>query len=69
MSDGNSGVGPLGVIGYCEALNLLLIALKLCNLIDWSWWWVMAPLWLPVAAVLAIALIGALVRLIGEGLE
>jgi hypothetical protein len=29
------------------ALLLIFITLKLCELIAWSWWWVLAPLWAP----------------------
>jgi hypothetical protein len=27
-------------------LTLTFIILKLCHYIDWSWWWVTAPLWI-----------------------
>lgn len=27
--------------------GVLFTGLKLCNVIDWSWWWVLAPLWIP----------------------
>ena len=41
-------------------LGLVLITLKLCKVVDWSWWWVTLPLWGPAAAVLTIILgIGA----------
>lgn len=30
-----------------QALALMLIGLKLAQEIDWSWWWVLAPIWLP----------------------
>ena len=30
-----------------EQLFLIFLVLKLTNLIDWSWWWVTAPLWIP----------------------
>lgn len=43
-----------GGIGFCGALALLFIGLKLCDKIDWSWWWVTAPLWGPTVLVLAI---------------
>ena len=35
-------------------LVLLFIALKLCGVITWSWWWVLSPIWigLGLAAVL-----------------
>lgn len=37
------------------ALFLLFLGLKLGEVIDWSWWWVTSPLWLP-AAIGVIAL-------------
>lgn len=46
-----------GGIGFCGLLAVLFIALKLLKVIDWSWWWVLAPLWMPVAFVLAVILI------------
>lgn len=33
-------------------LALLFIGLKLTNHIDWSWWWVLAPAWIPIGAYL-----------------
>lgn len=26
-----------------DCLQILFIALKLCGVIDWSWWWVFSP--------------------------
>jgi len=34
-----------GGIGIAMALFLIFLVLKLTGLIDWSWWWVTAPLW------------------------
>lgn len=34
--------------------SLLLVAfivLKLLNKIDWSWWWVLSPFWIPLTLV------------------
>ena len=28
---------------------LIFFTLKLCGVIDWSWWWVTTLLWMPVA--------------------
>lgn len=28
-------------------LTILFIGLKLTGFIDWSWWWVLAPTWIP----------------------
>ena len=39
-------------IGFLPLLALMFIGLKLSGLITWSWWWVLAPLWGPVALVI-----------------
>jgi hypothetical protein len=36
---------------------VVFLTLKLSNVIDWSWWWVTSPLWLPFAVVLAVIMI------------
>lgn len=43
---------------FLSLLTLLFIGLKLTHYIDWSWWWVLSPLWIPpVVFVLLIILI------------
>ena len=32
-------------ISYLEILTVVFITLKLCGVIDWSWWWVTSPMW------------------------
>lgn len=51
-------------IGFCGALTILFIALKLVGKIDWSWAWVLSPLWIPTALVLAIILFIVLCALV-----
>lgn len=41
-------------IGFFGLLTILFIGLKLTHYIDWSWWWVLSPLWGPLAIVLGI---------------
>lgn len=36
------------------ALSALLIALRAFDVVDWSWWLVTLPIWLPVSLVLII---------------
>ena len=60
----STNISTNGGIGFLGALTILFIALKLTNVIDWSWWWVLAPLWIPVAVVLGIIVIIAIVVLI-----
>lgn len=55
--------GTSSSIGFAGLLGLLFIGLKLTHYIDWSWWWVLAPLWMPVAAVLLICIIACFVVL------
>lgn len=32
--------------GFLGILTLIFITLKLCNVIAWSWVWVLSPLWI-----------------------
>ncbi len=32
-------------MGICGTLFIIFLILKLTKIIDWSWWWVTAPLW------------------------
>ena len=47
-------------LGCCDVLLIVFIVLKLIGVINWSWGWVLAPLWIPVLLVV----IGFLVSLI-----
>ena len=46
-----------GGIGFGSALLLTFIILKLVGVIDWSWWWVLSPIWIPVALLLAVSIL------------
>ena len=39
-------------IGFCGLLTIALIVLKLVGVIECSWIWVVAPLWVPVALII-----------------
>ena len=41
-SNTNHGVGFVGL------LTIVFITLKLIGVIDWSWWWVLSPIWITV---------------------
>ena len=64
MSDNNSARN--GGIGFCGLLTIVLIVLKLTNLTDISWWWVFAPILIPLAVCLFILLIIFIVAIIAE---
>jgi len=42
---------------FLYALTLLFIGLKLTDTIDWSWTWVLSPLWIPIALVIVVVTI------------
>jgi hypothetical protein len=45
-------------IGFTGLLLLIFITLKLTKTIDWSWWWVLSPIWI-IAAIVVIAIVVA----------
>jgi multidrug efflux pump subunit AcrB len=51
MSNNNSSSGG---IGFCGLLAIVFITLRLCNMIEWSWWWVLCPLWAPFSVFLIV---------------
>lgn len=44
-------------VGFPGLLTLLFIALKLMGYIDWSWLWVLSPLWISLAVTLGILVV------------
>lgn len=44
-------------LGLGGVLQIVFIVLKLCGLIDWSWWWVWSPTLISLAFYLVIILI------------
>ena len=44
-------------IGFLGALGIVFITLKLLKVIDWSWWWVLSPIWIPVVIFLIACVI------------
>jgi len=48
-----------GGIGFTGLLTIVFIVLKLLGKIDWSWWWVLSPIWISILLVVATVIIGA----------
>lgn len=46
---------------FCTILFIVFLVLKLTNTINWSWWWITAPLWIPVSIALVVLLISSVV--------
>ena len=59
----SAGAGGIGVAGL---LQVAFIVLKLCGVIKWSWWWVLAPTWMGLA--LSVIIIVGIVIAYSKGL-
>ena len=64
MSDRKEAESAAGGLGFGGALTLLFVGLKLTGYIGWSWWWVLSPLWLGAAGVVAVAGVAVVVLLV-----
>jgi len=60
-------ISSSGGTGVCGLLLVLFIALKLLGVISWSWWWVLAPAWMPLVAILAVWLLVVAPMWLGVG--
>jgi hypothetical protein len=56
-------LGPSSAV--CAGLAVVFVALRLAGVVGWSWWWVLAPLWAPAAAGLAV--LAVMLMLVGLG--
>ena len=64
MSTQNSSQS--GGIGFAGLLTIVFITLKLCHVIDWSWWWVLAPLWITAAIIAVVMILVVIVAVIAD---
>lgn len=64
------GSGGISITGL---LFIVFLVLKLgvgnTAVMGWSWWWVCAPLWLPLAVVLGIVLLFLIIGAICLGIK
>lgn len=50
-------------IGFGTVLFIVFLVLKLTEQVDWSWWWIFAPLWIPGVLLVLAVVLGAVARL------
>lgn len=55
-----------GGIGFTGLLTIVFITLKLLGYITWSWWWVLAPLWITAAFVVVVLLLILFIAIIAK---
>lgn len=56
-------------IGFPGLLTIVFITLKLCQVIDWSWWWVLCPIWIPVVLLGILLMLYLVVAMLMEFLK
>ena len=54
-------------VGLTTILFIIFLTLKLTNNIDWSWWWIFSPFWIPIVAVCFIFCVTVLFSLLYIG--
>lgn len=52
-----------GGIGFCGVLTIVFIILKLIGKINWSWIWVLSPLWIGFIGWILLIIIYVLLQL------
>lgn len=44
-------------LGICEVLTIVFIVLKLVGVINWSWLWVLCPLWIDILLAIIVLVV------------
>lgn len=55
-----------GGIGFTGLLTIVFIVLKLLDVIKWSWWWVLSPIWISFGVALVVIFILLLAAIVGS---
>lgn len=63
LSENKSSTTTSG-ISFSGVLFIVFLILKLTGVIGWSWWWVTAPLWVPVGIAVVVFLVTIITVLI-----
>lgn len=48
-------------IGICGVLTIVFVVLKLVGVINWSWLWVLCPLWIDILLTVIVLIIIAII--------
>jgi hypothetical protein len=49
-----------GCAPFLGWLTLPFVVLKLVGCIGWSWWWVLSPIWIPIALTVLVVFLAYL---------
>lgn len=59
-NNSNGGIGILGLLG------VVFVTLKLIGIIDWSWWYVTMPFWIPFAIAFVLFSVYLIILMVQE---
>ena len=51
-------------MGLLEILLIVFVILKLVGTIDWSWWWVLSPLLIPIGLLIVVLIVFRIISVI-----
>jgi len=69
MSSSSNTSSSSGGIGFVGLLTIVFITLKLTNYIAWSWWWVLSPMWISAAVILAFLVVALVVVAVARAMK
>lgn len=53
----NKNYSAGGGLSLAGVLTVVFVVLKLVGVINWSWWWVLAPLWISAIAIIILLIV------------
>lgn len=57
-------VANSGGVSFVGLLTIAFVVLKLTKVIAWSWWWVLAPVWVPILLVFLWSIVSVIIIVI-----
>lgn len=66
MRNEKKNVSAGGGIGATGLLGVAFVVLKLCGVIEWSWWWVLSPFWIPLGVAVLLLVAAAVLAIIAK---
>jgi membrane protein YdbS with pleckstrin-like domain len=61
MSSNSNSSSTASGLGLADIVAVVFVILKLTHVIDWSWWWVLSPIWISLGIVLVILLFALII--------
>ena len=51
-------------IDSIDLITIVFVVLKLTGVIDWSWWWVLSPLLIPIGLLIVVLIVFGIISFI-----